>query len=67
MDKQTIQNWREALGWITIISFAYLYFHHQHILYFGADGGYPNYYGFEFMVILTIFILVWLGLHKRKD
>ncbi len=53
------ENWREIVGWLAIAGFAYIYlFEINHIgLLARRDRA------FDFLVMLTIFVLGWLKLN----
>jgi hypothetical protein len=55
-------NWRELLGWITIIAFAYLYV-------FQANSAWwlkGRTYAFPFLLSATAIILTWLRVNSKK-
>jgi len=56
------KNWREILGWIVIVFFAYMYLFE--INSFDLLSGRSR--AFEFLIVTTVFILAWLKLNKKK-
>jgi len=55
------QNWREILGWIVIVLFAYFYlFRINNLAYLqGREKA------FDFLITITILVLAWLRLNKN--
>ncbi len=63
MKRKFIQNLREIIGWITILIFSYLYLFEINYISFLENRT----KAFDFLVILTIMILVWLRINRKND
>ncbi len=57
-----LQNWREIVGWIVIGAFAYLYLFKINNLSLLAGRT----RAFEFLIVITVLVLGWLKLNKKK-
>lgn len=60
--KIILQGWREVVGWIVIAVFAYVYLFQINDLDLLAGRR----RAFEFLIAITVFILGWLKLNKKK-
>ncbi len=63
MKKFLINNWREIIGWLVIITFGYLYLFQINNMKILA----LRTHGYDFLVITTIFILAWLKINDNKN
>ena len=64
--KTMFHNWREVVGWATIIIFIYIYLCKIYDLKYNL-GFDDKDFAFNFLVIATIFILGWLKLNNKKQ
>jgi hypothetical protein len=61
--KVLLGKWREVIGWMTIIVFAYLYVYQANSAWWLKGRT----YAFAFLFSITVLILYWLKANSKKQ